>query len=117
MAEQALVVDMGRVLTARLLKNDGIEGISHCALGDGDATFTDPENPPAPSADQTTLKNEFVRKRSYRTAFLAEDPAGPYDIGGTLSTLGQPVCLGDGNGDGFDDACVKPGCFLKALLR
>ena len=84
MAEHALVVDMGRVLTARLLKGDGIEGITHCALGEGDATFTDPADPPAPTADQTTLKSEFIRNRSYRTAFLAEDPEGVYDIDGAL---------------------------------
>ena len=82
MAEQALVVDMGRLLTARLLKGDDVEGITHCALGDGDATFTDPNNPPAPAADQTTLKNEFIRKQSHRTAFLVEDPEGDITVDG-----------------------------------
>jgi len=83
MAEHALVVDMGRLLTARLLKDDDVEGITHCALGDGDATFTDPNNPPAPTADQTTLKNEFIRKRSYKTAFLVEAPEGNITVDGT----------------------------------
>jgi len=83
MAEHALVVDMGRLLTARLLKDDDVEGITHCALGDGDATFTDPNDPPAPTADQTTLKNEFIRKRAYKTAFLAEDPEGNITVDGT----------------------------------
>jgi len=82
MAEQALVVDMGRLLTARLLKGDDVEGITHCALGDGDATFTDPNNPPAPAADQTTLKNEFIRKRAHRSAFLVEDPEGDITVDG-----------------------------------
>ena len=83
MAEQALVVDMGRKLTARLLKGDAIDGISHCALGEGDATFTDPNNPPAPTADQTTLKSEFTRKERYKTAFLVEDPEGNITVDGT----------------------------------
>ena len=82
MAEQALVVDSGRLLAARLLKGDDVEGVTHCALGDGDATFTDPNHPPAPSAGQAALKNEFVRKRAYRTAFLAEDPEGNLSAGG-----------------------------------
>ena len=83
MAEHALVVDMGRILTARLLKGDDIEGISHCALGDGDATFIDPNNPPEPTADQTTLKNEFIRKVRYKTSFLEEDPEGNITVDGT----------------------------------
>ncbi|MFC1890144.1 hypothetical protein ACFL4G_10345 [Thermodesulfobacteriota bacterium] len=45
------------------------------------------------------------------------DPLCCDDLGGTPSPLGEAACLGDGNGDGFDDACVKPGCFLRALLR
>lgn len=45
------------------------------------------------------------------------DPLCCDDLGGTPSPLGEAACLGDGNGDGFDDACVKPGCFLRALFR
>ncbi|WP_281492019.1 hypothetical protein [Desulfosarcina cetonica] len=37
-----LIVKTGRILTARLLMGDPIEGITHCAIGEGDATFTDP---------------------------------------------------------------------------
>ena len=37
-----LIVNSGRVLTAKLLMGHDVEGISHCAIGDGDATFTDP---------------------------------------------------------------------------
>jgi len=83
MAEQALIVDSGRILTARLLKDDDIEGITHCALGIGDGTFTDPMNPPAPTSDQTLLKSEFIRKRYYKTAFLEEDPGGDISVDGT----------------------------------
>ena len=82
MAEHALVVDMGRVLTARLLKGDDVQGITHCALGDGDATFTDPNDPPVPTADQETLKGEFIRKQAYKTAFLVEDPEGNITVNG-----------------------------------
>ncbi|MFC1890269.1 hypothetical protein ACFL4G_10980, partial [Thermodesulfobacteriota bacterium] len=45
------------------------------------------------------------------------DPLCCDDLGGTPSPLGEATCLGDSNNDGFDDACVKPGCFLRALLR
>ena len=53
-----LIVKTGRILTARLLMGEPIEGITHCAIGEGDATFTDPLNPPAPEIDQTALENE-----------------------------------------------------------
>lgn len=71
-----LIVKTGRILTARLLMGDPIEGITHCAIGDGDATFTDPVNPPAPDIDQTALKNERARKKQYKRTFLKEDPEG-----------------------------------------
>ena len=71
-----LITDSGRVLMARLLKGDLAEGITHCAVGDGDASFTDPLYPPAPSKTQTALRHERARKRSYKRAYLREDPAG-----------------------------------------
>ncbi len=83
MAEHALVVNTARILMARLIKNDNIEGITHCALGDGDATFTNPADPPEPTTDQALLKNESIRKRAYHTAFLAEDPGGNITVDGT----------------------------------
>ena len=36
-----LIVNSGRVLTAKLLLGQAMEGLSHCAIGDGDDTFTD----------------------------------------------------------------------------
>ena len=77
-----LIVKTGRILTARLLMGDPIEGITHCAIGEGDATFTDPINPPAPDIDQTTLKNERARKKQYKRTFLKEDPEGTLIVNG-----------------------------------
>lgn len=71
-----LISDSGRVLMARLLKGDALEGITHCAIGDGDGTFTDPLNPPSPSRMQTALKHERARKKFHKRSFLAVDPAG-----------------------------------------
>ena len=56
--------------------------MTHCALGSGDDTFTDPENPPAPTADQTLLKSEFTRKIAYKSSFLVEDPGGTITVDG-----------------------------------
>ncbi|NLN74981.1 MAG: hypothetical protein GX139_01535 [Armatimonadetes bacterium] len=77
-----LITRSGRVLTARLLKGDPIEGITHCAIGDGDETFTDPMNPPDVSVEQTALKHERARKRCYKVAFLVEDPEGTLEVNG-----------------------------------
>ena len=77
-----LIVKTGRILTARLLMGDPIEGITHCAIGEGDATFTDPLNPPAPEIEQTALKNERARKKYYKRTFLKEDPEGALIVNG-----------------------------------
>ena len=77
-----LITRSGRVLTARLLKGDPVDGITHCAIGDGDGTFTDPVNPPAPDIDQTALKNERARKKQYKRTFLKEDPEGTLIVNG-----------------------------------
>lgn len=77
MSAIGLITTSGRILTARLLKGDGIAGITHCALGYGDDTFTDPRNPPDPSVDQFALRNEFCRKAISRVAFLEEFEGGP----------------------------------------
>jgi hypothetical protein len=77
-----LIVKTGRILTARLLMGDPIEGITHCAIGEGDATFTDPLNPPAPDINQTALKNEKARKKCYKRTFLKEDPEGVLIVNG-----------------------------------
>ena len=77
-----LIVKTGRILTARLLMGDPIEGITHCAIGEGDATFNDPLNPPAPEIDQTALKNERARKKHYKRTLLKEDPEGTLIVNG-----------------------------------
>lgn len=77
-----LITRSGRILTARLLLGDPIEGITHCAVGDGDESFTDPVNPPSPSIDQTGLRNERARKRYYKREFLEEHPEGVLRVNG-----------------------------------
>ena len=77
-----LIVKSGRVLTAKLLMGQAVEGITHCAIGDGDETFTDPQNPPAPDIEQTALKNERARKRFYKRTFLKEDAEGALVVNG-----------------------------------
>jgi hypothetical protein len=52
-----LIVKTGRILTAKLLLGQAVDGITHCAIGDGDASFSDPQNPPAPDIGQTGLRN------------------------------------------------------------
>jgi hypothetical protein len=59
-----------------------VEGITHCAIGDGDETFIDPQNPPAPDIEQTALKNERARKRFYKRSFLKEDAEGALVVNG-----------------------------------
>src|SRR5574340_172105 len=68
-----LIVKTGRILTAKLLLGQAVDGITHCAIGDGDASFADPQNPPAPDIGQTGLRNERARKRYYKRTFLKED--------------------------------------------
>lgn len=77
-----LITTSGRILTARLLLGDPIEGLTHCAIGDGDETFTDPVNPPAPSIDQTSLRRERARKRFYKRVFLEEHADGVLLVNG-----------------------------------
>jgi len=55
-----LIVKTGRILTARLLMGDPIEGI----------------------IDQTALKNERARKKFYKRTFLKEDPEGTLVVNG-----------------------------------
>ena len=77
-----LIVNSGRVLTAKLLLGQAMEGLSHCAIGDGDETFTDPMNPPQPDIGQTRLKNERARKRWYKRTFLKEHAEGTLIVNG-----------------------------------
>lgn len=77
-----LITKSGRVLTARLLMGDSIEGITHCAIGDGDATFIDALNPPAPTIEQTQLIHERARKKAYKRRFLKEDSEGVLVVNG-----------------------------------
>ena len=77
-----LIVNAGRILTAKLLMGQDVEGLTHCAIGDGDATFADPLNPPDPDIGQTALKNERARKRWYKRTFLKEHPEGALIVNG-----------------------------------
>ena len=77
-----IITDSGRILMARMLLGQKLEGITHCAVGDGDATFVDPLNPPAPTLDQVGLKHERARKRYLRRSFLEEDAAGELVVDG-----------------------------------
>ncbi|HRT97810.1 MAG TPA: hypothetical protein P5532_25670 [Planctomycetota bacterium] len=82
MPDNALITNSGKVLTAKLLRGETVEGITHCALGAGDDTFTDPLNPPAPTPDQTLLKSELIRKAAYKSSFLVEDRNGTITVDG-----------------------------------
>jgi len=77
-----LIVKSGRILTARLLLGDPLDGITHCALGEGDGTFIDPLNPPDPDIDQVALFNERARKKYYKRTFLKEDASGTLIVNG-----------------------------------
>lgn len=77
-----LIVRSGRILTAKLLLGQTAEGITHCAIGEGDETFTDPASPPNPDISQTALRRERARKRFYKRTFLKEDPAGVLIVNG-----------------------------------
>lgn len=77
-----LIVNSGRILTAKLLLGKVAEGLTHCAIGDGDDTFTDPMHPPDPDIDQLALKNERARKRWYKRTFLKQHPQGTIIVNG-----------------------------------
>lgn len=79
---RGLITRSGRILTARLLFGETIDGITHCAIGDGDATFTSPTQPPEPRIEQTGLLRERARKRLYKKSFLVEDPIGGLLVNG-----------------------------------
>ena len=93
---QGLIVKSGRILTAKLLLGEPVEGITHCAIGEGDATFTDPLNPPAPDIDQEALKSERARKRFYKRTFLEESSEGSLIVGGVhyLETVQETRTIG-----------------------
>jgi hypothetical protein len=60
---------------------EGIDDIKHCAIGSGDGTFTDPENPPEEDVDATALKGEFARVAVSRKSYLVEDEFGAITVG------------------------------------
>src|SRR4051812_19254463 len=84
----------GRIYKAELYKlangassPASVAGPYYCAVGDGDGTFTDPNNPPLESASQTGLKNEKVRKKFTSLDFVVEDSAGSIIIGARKFTV------------------------------
>lgn len=60
-----------------------VAGITYCALGEGNANFVDPQDPPTPSAAQKSLKGEFIRKPYVWRGFVAPDAQGDIVAGGT----------------------------------
>lgn len=79
---RGIITRSGRILTARLLFGETLEGITHCAIGDGDATFLNPQFPPDASMEQTALLHERARKRSHGKSYLTEDPEGSLFVNG-----------------------------------
>lgn len=65
-----IVTEKGRTLLAQVALGDAVGFATHLAFGSGDETFTDPDNPPDASADQTALLNELCRKRYTRRCYL-----------------------------------------------
>jgi hypothetical protein len=61
---------------------EGIDEIKYCAIGSGDETFVDPENPPEEIATPgSVLKNEFARVHYHQKCYLVEDELGIYSDG------------------------------------
>jgi DNA-binding beta-propeller fold protein YncE len=77
-----MITRQGRILLARMLHGDLLAGLTHCALGDGDASYVDPLHPPLATADQTALCHERVRKAADRWTYLEEDAAGTLVVNG-----------------------------------
>ena len=77
-----MIVNSGRILTAKLLLGESIDGITHCAVGDGDDTFADPLSPPSPDINQITLRNERARTKFHKRSFLEENEEGLIVIDG-----------------------------------
>lgn len=77
-----MIVQSGRVFLARHLLGLEPQGITHCALGEGDASFTDPANPPSPNPNQTALKSEHCRKKFYKRSFLEPFAGGEIAVDG-----------------------------------
>lgn len=104
-----LIVKTGRILTAKLLLGQAVDGITHCAIGDGDSSFTDPPNPPAPDIGQTGLINERARKRYYKRTFLKEDAEGALLVNGVryletgeeTNTIGIFFCFDEAEANGI----------------
>ncbi len=61
---------------------EGIDEIKYCAIGSGDETFIDPENPPEEILSPgSVLKHEFARVHYYQKNYLIEDEYGVYSDG------------------------------------
>lgn len=115
MSQYGLLVDAGRLWAARLFKDPGSHNsILDCAVGNGDATFTDPENPPAEQVDQVALLDEFARVQSYKKEFLIEDSDGPIQIDNkNYAEVDSPV-VGDpaaDSGNAGDDTAASGGTY------
>lgn len=77
------VVRDGRAWQAGMLTGDETRGeIKHLAVGTGDATFTDPNQPPVEDEDQHALKGEFARIAYCDKQYVVEDPDGEIHVNG-----------------------------------
>lgn len=74
-----IITQQGRVFKATLWHDNGP---FYCGVGQGDASFTNPTNPPLEDAAQTGLKAEQVRHFYTLRQYLTVDPAGPIQFGG-----------------------------------
>lgn len=89
MPRYSIITTKGKAEMLRLLKGDGGDAlVTHCAVGTGDGSFSDPLDPPAPTADQETLVNEVARRTPYKVKFLeASDSTNAIIVsGGTYYT-------------------------------
>ena len=64
------------------LSPDEVQGVFWCAIGLGDNTFQDPENPPAPESDQIGCKVEKIRKKTSDLKWIFQDANGLIIFGG-----------------------------------
>lgn len=73
----------------RLLAGDLVSGITHCALGSGDATFVDPATPPTPTIAQEALHHEVCRVAAYQRVYLVQDDEGAVVVDGVAYRVSE----------------------------
>jgi hypothetical protein len=85
--------------------------VQACCLQDGSCTMADPlccdDLGGTPQGAGTVCTSPVACCLPDNTC-INVDPLCCDEMGGTLSPFGAPACLGDGNGNGVDDACEQP---------